>query len=109
MSPTRLGTRTIHQPIALARIHTYLTMLTPLLWMRQPDTVGALGLALNAADERDGYADVRERISGLLSCAQEVWRTLPELDDEAEQRRRIRLTQKLVHLADIETLTNPAR
>lgn len=108
MSPPHLGTRTIHQPIVLARIHTYLTMLTPLLWMRQPDMVGALGLALNAADERDGYTEVRERIAELLSCARDLWRTLPELDDEAEQRRLARLTQKLVHLADIETLTTPA-
>lgn len=107
LSQPRLGTRTIRQPIALARIHTYLTMLTPLLWMRQPDTIGALGLALNAADERDGYSETRERISELLTCAQELWRTLPELDDEEELRRRARLAQKLVHLADIEALTTP--
>ena len=37
------------QPMVLARIHQYLSMATPLLWTRQPDTIGVLGLAINAA------------------------------------------------------------
>ena len=45
------------QPIAFARIHQYLSMATPLLWTRQPDTVGVLGLALNTCLERDGYPE----------------------------------------------------
>ncbi len=108
MSPPRPHTRTIHQPIALARIHAYLTMTTALLWTRQTDVIGALGLALNAADERDGHVEVRERIAELLSCAQELWRSLPELDDAQEQMRRGRLLFRLIHLADIEALTTPA-
>ena len=108
MSPPRPHTRTIHQPISLARIHSYLTMTTTLLWTRQPDVIGALGLALNAADERDGHVEVRDRIAELLSCAQELWRSLPELDDPQEQTRRSRLLFRLIHLADIEALTTPA-
>ena len=42
--------------MTMARIHQYLSMATPLLWMRQPDSIGIIGLALNAGDERDGYA-----------------------------------------------------
>src|SRR5262245_2703944 len=45
------GSDTFSQPMVLARIHQYLSMATPLLWTRQPDTVGVLGLALNACDE----------------------------------------------------------
>src|SRR5437870_7485970 len=55
------GGDTFSQPMALARIHQYLSMATPLLWTRQPDTVGVIGLALNACYHRDGYADERGR------------------------------------------------
>src|SRR5438093_4332573 len=48
------GRATFEQPMALARVHQYLSMATPLLWTRQPDTIGVLGLALNACDERNG-------------------------------------------------------
>src|SRR5213592_1680707 len=46
-SPPR-GGGTFSQPMAFARIHQYLSMATPLLWTRQADTIGVLGLALNA-------------------------------------------------------------
>ena len=55
-----------------ARIHGYLSMATPLLWMRQPDTFGVLGLALNACGERNGAADKveLEQIRELIAvCA----------------------------------------
>ena len=107
-TPPKLGTRTLVQPIAFARIHTYLTMATPLLWTRQPDVIGALGLALNAAAERDGHADVHERIAELLVCARDLWRTLPELEEEAERTVVGRMTYRLIHLADIEALTTHA-
>src|SRR6266436_2210932 len=76
------GGETFSQPIAFARIHQYLSMATPLLWTRQPDTVGVIGLALNACYDRDGYADERERIKELLTSARDVWRMLPEIEDE---------------------------
>ena len=37
---------------SFARIHQYLSMATPLLWTRQADTIGVLGLAINACAER---------------------------------------------------------
>jgi uncharacterized protein len=99
------GGDTFSQPMALARIHQYLSMATPLLWTRQPDTVGVIGLALNATYDRDGYADERERIKELLTAAQEVWRLLPEIEDEPDQRVVSRTTFRLIHLADILAVT----
>lgn len=104
-TPPKVGTRTLVQPISFTRIHTYLTMTTPFLWMRLPDTVGALGLAINAAAEEDGHAEIHERIAELLSCARDLWRTLPELEEEADRHHLGRLVYRLVHLADIEALT----
>jgi hypothetical protein len=80
-------------------------MATPLLWTRQTDTIGVLGLALNACRERDGYEDTREQISELLSCARELWRTLPETETESERIDLSRMTFRLVHLADILAVT----
>jgi predicted TIM-barrel fold metal-dependent hydrolase len=105
---TPLGSKTFSQPIAFARIHQYLSMATPLLWTRQADTIGVLGLALNACSDRDGHQEERDRIRDLLEAARELWRVLPELDDEGEQRVVSRTTFRLVHLADILAVTSGA-
>ncbi len=102
------GGGTFSQSMALARIHQYLSMATPLLWTRQADTIGVLGLALNACADRDGHAEERERIRDLLLAARDLWRSLPELEDEAEQRIVSRTTFRLVHLADILAVTSGA-
>jgi hypothetical protein len=102
------GRRMLEQPITFARIHHYLAMATPLLWTRQTDTIGVLGLALNACRERDGFADERERIAELLACARDLWRTLPEMDSDAERTETGRLTFRLVHIADILAVTTSA-
>jgi predicted TIM-barrel fold metal-dependent hydrolase len=101
---TPIGARTFEQPMTFARIHSYLTMATPLLWTSQPDTIGVLGLALNACAERDGYEAERARIAELLACARDLWRASVESDTEEERRRCARLTFRLVHLADIEAV-----
>ena len=104
--PTKpTGDGTFTQPMTMARIHQYLSMATPLLWMRQPDSIGIIGLALNAADERDGYAgeeldDVRE----LLTTARDLWRIFPEVEDE-DLNEVSRVTRGLVHIADILAVT----
>jgi len=103
-----IGNKTFAQPMAFARIHQYLSMATPLLWTRQADTIGVLGLALNATADRDGHEDDRERIRELLVAARELWRVLPEVDDEGEQRIVSRTTFRLVHLADILAVTSGA-
>jgi uncharacterized protein len=99
------GTDELSQSMALARIHQYLSMATPLLWMRQQDTIGVLGLALNACYERNGYPEELEQIKELLSTAQELWRSLPEIEDEGERMASSRATFALVHLADIIAVT----
>ena len=99
------GRRTLEQPLTFARIHHYIAMATPLLWTRQTDTIGVLGLALNACDERDGFEEARQQIAELLSCARELWRTLPETETESERLELGRLTFRLIHLADIVAVT----
>ena len=99
------GFRQLEQPLTFARIHHYLAMATPLLWTRQADTIGVLGLALNACAERDGQVEERERIAELLAAARDLWRTLPEAEDETEVRTLSRATFRLLHIADILTLT----
>jgi hypothetical protein len=102
------GGGTFSQPMAFARIHQYLSMATPLLWTRQADTIGVLGLALNACADRDGHEEDRERIRELLEAARDLWRVLPEVDDDGEQRIVSRTTFRLVHLADILAVTSGA-
>jgi hypothetical protein len=103
------GGDTFSQPMTFARIHQYLSMATPLLWTRQPDTIGVLGLALNTCDERrNGYSEETEQIKELLSVASELWRALVDVEDEGERLVAIRTTFRLVHLADIVTVTTRA-
>jgi predicted TIM-barrel fold metal-dependent hydrolase len=105
---TPRGEETLAQPLTLARIHQYLSMATPLLWTRQPDSIGVLGLALNACAERDGHADERARIEELLAVARELWLRLPEADGDEEERQVVRGTFRLIHLADILAVTTTA-
>ena len=99
------GAATLSQPMQLARIHQYISMCTPLLWTRQPDTLGALGLAINTCAERDGHVEAIDRIRDLLEAARDLWETWTELRTEAERFQAGRLTARLVHLADIEAVT----
>jgi len=103
-----IGSATFAQPMQLARIHQYLSMATPLLWSRQPDTVGVLGLAINACAEQDGYPRTVAQIHDLLVAARELWTVVPEIEDETRRRDATRLTFRLVHLADIEAVTADA-
>jgi predicted TIM-barrel fold metal-dependent hydrolase len=102
------GTDTFQQPMSLARIHQYLSMATPLLWTRQPDRVGVLGLALNACDDRsNGHRPELDQIRELLTAAQAMWRALPEEGDEQDRIAHTRATFRLIHLADIVAVTTP--
>ncbi|HVH51072.1 MAG TPA: amidohydrolase family protein [Gaiellaceae bacterium] len=99
------GADVLSQPMTLARIHQYLSMAMPLLWLRQPDTIGVLGLALNATADRNGYQDELEQIRELLESARDLWRTLPETEEDAEMRTITRATARLLLLADIVAVT----
>jgi predicted TIM-barrel fold metal-dependent hydrolase len=103
------GLERLEQPLTFARIHHYLAMAIPLLWTRQADTIGVLGLALNTCAEQDGYREESEQIADLIRAARDVWRTVPEAADETETRELSRATFRLLHLADILTLTVDAR
>jgi predicted TIM-barrel fold metal-dependent hydrolase len=103
------GSETFSQPLIFARIHQYVTMATPLLWTRQPDTIGAIGLALNACDERNGSGQLElAQIRELLEAGRDLWRALPEIEDEADRLVATRLTFRLLHLADIVAVTPAA-
>ncbi|TMK63618.1 MAG: hypothetical protein E6G60_08060, partial [Actinobacteria bacterium] len=103
------GIDIFQQPMTFARIHQYLSMATPLLWTRQQDTVGVLGLALNACDDRsNGHRDELEQIRELLTTAREMWRALPEEGDDGDRMAHTRATFRLIHLADIVAVTTGA-
>ncbi len=108
LEPTSpVGSDTFAQPMIFARIHGYLSMATPLLWMRQPDTFGVLGLALNACGEKNGAADKveLEQIRELITCAHDLWQKLPEIEDDRERIEATRLTFRMLHVADIVAVT----
>jgi predicted TIM-barrel fold metal-dependent hydrolase len=101
------GSESFEQPMVFARIHQYLSMATPLLWTRQPDTIGVLALAMNTCDERNGQVpDELDRVKELLSAAHDLWEAAPDEEDEEKRRRLSRLTFRLIHLADIWTVTS---
>jgi predicted TIM-barrel fold metal-dependent hydrolase len=104
--PTRpVGSETLHQTMQLARIHQYLSMATPLLWLRQPDTMGVLGLAINTCAERTSEAEAVERIRQLLETARDLWTILTDTTDEQDRLAMVRQTFRMIHLADIEAMT----
>ncbi|MDX6396717.1 MAG: uncharacterized protein QOJ43_125 [Gaiellaceae bacterium] len=105
LTPPR-GPNAIVHPLTFARIHQYLSMATPLLWTRQADTLGVLGLALNACDERsNGYREDTDRIRELLLTARDLWLTFPDAEDEVERTRVARAAFRLLHLANITAVT----
>jgi uncharacterized protein len=103
------GPAAISHSLPLARIHQYIGMATPLLWMRLPDRGGGLGLALNAAHEAnvDGVPDA-DLIRRALSVASELWAGIGEIEDRHESERIARPARMLVHIADILAVTTPA-
>ena len=100
------GPAEITHPLPLARIHAYIGMALPLLWMRQPDVGGGLGLALNAAHEAniDGTPDA-DLIRSALTGAAELWVGIGEIEDRQESELIARTARQLVHIADILAVT----
>jgi predicted TIM-barrel fold metal-dependent hydrolase len=94
------------QPTIMARIHQYLSMAIPLMWTRQADTIGVLGLALNTTDSpSNGYREATEQIRELLETARVLWVTALSDDEEAERIRSTRVVSRLTHLADVLAVT----
>jgi uncharacterized protein len=101
------GSDILVQPLAQARIHQYVSMAMPLLFIRQPDAFGALGLALNATEEPNGtHREELEQIRELLEAARDLWRTLPESDDDSERRLVARTAVRLIQIADTVAVTS---
>ncbi len=104
---TPVGAPSLTQPLTFARIHQYISMAVPMLWLRQRDAVGALGLAVNASRERDGHAEESERIQELLSTAGDLWREGGELAED-DRVKTMRAAIQLVNLADLIAVTTRA-
>jgi predicted TIM-barrel fold metal-dependent hydrolase len=103
---TPLGGNEFSQPTIFARIHQYLSMATPLMWTRQPDTIGVLGLALNTCDgPTNGYQEQTEQIRELIDTAERLYQHALALEDDDERRRTGRYAFRLIHLADILAVT----
>jgi predicted TIM-barrel fold metal-dependent hydrolase len=101
------GSDILEQPLAQARIHQYVSMAMPLLFVRQPDAFGALGLALNATEEPNGtHREELEQIRELLEAARDLWRTLPEAEDDSERRLVARTAVRLIQIADTVAVTS---
>jgi hypothetical protein len=107
LEPTQpKGGDVLTQPTILARIHGYLSMAIPLMWTRQPDTIGVLDLALNTCDSpSNGYRNETEQIRELLRTAQVLWVAALDEGDEAERFRQARFVSRIIHLADILAVT----
>ncbi len=103
------GPTSLVQPLTFARIHQYISMAVPMLWLRQRDAIGAIGLAVNASRERsNGHPDASERIEELLVTAQELWRAGAEIEENDERKAAFRAAIQLVNLADMVALTTRA-
>jgi hypothetical protein len=103
------GPTSLVQPLTFARIHQYISMAVPMLWLRQRDAIGAIGLAVNASRERsNGHPDASERIEELLTTAQELWRSCVEIEDGDDRVAAFRAAIQLVNLADMVSLTTRA-
>jgi uncharacterized protein len=105
VAPTSpIGSTSLTQPLTFARIHQYISMAVPMLWLRQRDAIGALGLAVNASRERDGHGEESERIQELLTTAGDLWRESGELADD-DRVAVTRAAIQLVNLADLIAVT----
>lgn len=102
------GPQALVQPLTFARIHQYIAMATPLLWLRQPDAIGGLGLAVNAALEDNGHLEEASWMRDALVTAGELWQLLPTAEDDRERRRIARAAIGLVHVADVLAITTRA-
>ena len=100
--------KTLGQPLTFARIHQYISMAVPLLWLRQRDAVGALGLAVNASRERNGYLEEAAQIEELLTTAQLLWREGGEVVSDDDRVEAMRTAIQLVNIADLIAITTRA-
>jgi hypothetical protein len=104
------GAAELSHPVPFHRIHQYLTMASAMLWLRHAsDTYGVLGLAINACDARsNGYRAETEQLRELLVATRDLWDLAAQTEDDGDCRRAQRGAFRLVHLASVLAVTNPA-
>ena len=73
--------------------------------MRQPDTIGVLGLALNTCSERDGHPETTDRIAELIETAGVLWSRLPDTTHDGDRFMLYRTAGRLLQIADVESVT----
>lgn len=106
LTPPR-GRDSVEHPLTFARIHQYLSMASTLLWTGQGDTVGVLGLALNACDERsNGRREETERIRELLVATRDLWDLSAGAGNERLRSRTSRAAFRMLHLANVLAVTS---
>ena len=84
-------------------------MAVPMLWLRQRDAIGALGLAgqrVARAEQRPPRHLGADRRA--LVTAQELWRAGAETQEDDERKTAFRAAIQLVNLADMVALTTRA-
>ena len=82
-------------PLAMLRVHQYISMAVPLLWARRRDLPDALGLAVSACDPEE-----HERLREMLTTARSLWRLLGE-QRPSDPRTVARAILQLLQLADV--------
>lgn len=107
LTPPR-GLTALVQPLTFARITQYVSMATPLLWMRQPDAAGGLGLAVNAALAEHAHIEEAGMIRDALVTAAELWQRSDEIPDGPERRVAGDHAKWLVHVAGTLAATTRA-
>ena len=93
-----LGKPKLETPYARLRAHEYLLMAVPLIWRRQPDSVGFVRLAIQSLGEPD-RPELAEACR-LLELAEACWVEELRTGDRDEILSLSWLTFRLVELAD---------
>ena len=103
------GPTSLVQPLTFARIHQYISMAVPMLWLRQRDAIGAIGLA--STPRASGRTGTRTRRSASRSSSRRL-RTCgaraPRSRTTATACATFRAAIQLVNLADMVSLTTRA-
>ncbi len=102
-----LGQRQLETSATMLRIHTYLAMATPSLWLRHPDRIGVMGLAINTAQSNGRHAELLDDVREHLAVGRDLWHTASEMqeDDPDEAFKVARVAMKLLHIADVNVLS----
>ena len=87
--------RELTVPLQRLRVAEYLGMAMTLLWTRQADTPGALGLAMRACDGEQPLADAAE----ALEAAAVAWSAGLTAGDAPAGEQKLREARRLVQLA----------